>query len=66
MSTMVKPNFQAFLSALTSTHDPVSFQDAVQDPKWCDAMNLELRALEDNGTWILTDLPAGRKAIGCK
>ena len=29
-------------------------------------MNLELKALEDNGTWLVTDLPLGRKGIGCK
>lgn len=29
-------------------------------------MNEEMEALNRNGTWIVTDLPAGRKAIGCK
>jgi len=29
-------------------------------------MNLELRALEANGTWELTSLPPGKRAIGCK
>ena len=29
-------------------------------------MNLELRALEDNHTWIITPLPPGKKVIGCK
>jgi len=29
-------------------------------------MNLVLRALEDNHTWIITPLPPGRKAIRCK
>jgi len=49
-----------------ATQDLVTFQEAGQDPKWCDAMNLELQALEENGTWYLTDLPPGRKAIGYK
>ena len=66
MTASVKPKFQAFLSAVISSCDPVSFHEAVQDPKWCAAMNLELRALEANGTWCLTDLPPGRKAISCK
>ena len=48
------------------THDPAAFQEAIQDPKWYEAINLELRALEANGTWVLTDLPPGSKAIGCK
>lgn len=29
-------------------------------------MHQELAALEMNNTWELTDLPAGKKAIGCK
>ena len=29
-------------------------------------MNSELRALEANGTWELTSLPPGKRAIGCK
>jgi len=51
---------------VTSTLDPVTFHEAVHDPNWCDAMNHELQALEDNGTWLVTDLPPGRKAIGCE
>jgi len=59
MTAFVKPKFQAFLSVMATTHDPVTFQEVVQDPTWCEAMNLELRALEANGTWVLTDLPPG-------
>lgn len=29
-------------------------------------MNIELEALERNGTWVITELPAGKQAIGCK
>jgi len=57
---------KTFLSALDHSQDPTSFAEAVQDPKWCTAMNLELRALEANGTWELTSLPPGKRAIGCK
>jgi len=27
---------------------------------------VELQAFERNGTWILTELPTGKKSIGCK
>jgi len=56
------PEYSAYLAAT----DPVSFTTAVQDELWCDAMNMELRALEENKTWIRTPLPLGKKAIGCK
>ncbi|XP_071740739.1 uncharacterized protein [Rutidosis leptorrhynchoides] len=41
-------------------------KEASKDPKWVDAMNAEMEALHINGTWILTDLPEGRKPIRCK
>ena len=39
---------------------------SVKDIKWCKVMYAELRALEDNGTWQITTLPPGKRAIGCK
>ncbi|GKD17523.1 ribonuclease H-like domain-containing protein, partial [Tanacetum coccineum] len=33
---------------------------------WIEAMNLEMKALFRNNTYVLADLPPGRKAIGCK
>lgn len=36
------------------------------NPKWIDAMNKELDALESNNTRVLVSLPQGKKTIGCK
>nr|GEV24982.1 putative reverse transcriptase domain-containing protein [Tanacetum cinerariifolium] len=44
--------------------DLVSFKEAILDPEGCVAMDLELKALDDNGTWELTSLPIGKKPIG--
>jgi len=66
VSSFVKPKFQTFLSAVISSCDHASFQEVLQDPKWCTAMNLELGAMEENGTWCIIDLPPGRKAIRYK
>ncbi|XP_071723198.1 uncharacterized protein [Rutidosis leptorrhynchoides] len=38
-------------------------QSAALDPNWVAAMNDEIEALHRNNTWILTDLPEGRKPI---
>ncbi|GJV30923.1 retrovirus-related pol polyprotein from transposon RE1 [Tanacetum coccineum] len=35
-----------------------------RDLGWCTAIDLELKALDDNGTWELTKLPKGKKAAG--
>lgn len=34
--------------------------------KWIYAMKDEIKSLKENGTWELCELPADRKAIGCK
>jgi len=54
------------LATTAHSADPLYFHIAVQEEKWCHAMNLELQALEDNHTWVITPLPPGKKAIGCR
>lgn len=65
-ATYVNPTFNCFLASIASNHDPVTYKEAVQHSHWVDAMNAELEALENNNTWSITDLPAGKIAIGCK
>jgi len=60
------PSHKVFLSALDVAADPVFLHETVAHPKWCAAMNSELRALEQNHIWEITSLPLGKKAIGCK
>jgi len=48
---------------------PKSYEDAINGPEadqWKEAMNAEIGQLEEMGTWQETELPEGRKAIGCK
>ena len=48
---------------------PQSVQEAVNGPQadqWIEAMDKEYAALVENGTFELTDLPKGQKAIGSK
>ncbi|GJU13567.1 retrovirus-related pol polyprotein from transposon TNT 1-94 [Tanacetum coccineum] len=48
---------------LVTQQDPKGFKEAVRDARWCDAMNAELRDLEENDTWELIDLTPDKKAI---
>lgn len=46
--------------------DPVHFEEAVEHEKWRAAMDSEIKSIEKDETWELTDLPAGAKKIGVK
>jgi len=48
------------------TPEPSTFSQAQQYPEWVQAMDQELHALEQNGTWVLTSLPSGKKALTSK
>ncbi|KAK9929555.1 hypothetical protein M0R45_026650 [Rubus argutus] len=49
-----------------ATLSNASYEQASHDPNWIEAMNSELRALEDNQTWSIVPLPHGQRPIGCK
>ena len=46
--------------------EDLSFEEVVQEEKWQRAMNEEIRAIERNNMWELTDLPKGAQSIGVK
>ena len=52
--------------ALFMENDPVTFEEAVKEEKWREAMKQEMDAIERNKTWELIDLPPGKKSIGVK
>jgi len=51
---------------LTESDEPENFSEAVGNPEWVEAMNNEIISIEKNGTWKLSKLPTGHKAIGLK
>ena len=51
---------------LTDEGEPESFDKALQvedSIKWEQAMDYEMRSLEKNDTWVLTELPAGKRVL---
>ncbi|GJX12657.1 putative RNA-directed DNA polymerase [Tanacetum coccineum] len=44
----------------------MNYKEAINDNNWVEAMNNEMEALNRNQTWEITDLPKGRRPIGCK
>ncbi|KAL2235368.1 UNVERIFIED_CONTAM: Retrovirus-related Pol polyprotein from transposon RE1 [Sesamum indicum] len=55
-----------FQAALSTIHEPQCYNQAKDSIEWKQAMQSELRALEQNQTWDVTDLPPNKKPIGCK
>lgn len=64
--TNPSPNAIACLASINSTTEPKTYAQASTNPQWREAMKTELQAMEDNGTWEISDLPNGKNAIGCK
>ncbi|GMI81966.1 hypothetical protein HRI_001865900 [Hibiscus trionum] len=60
------PTTRHFAISLSSIVEPHSYQMTITDPRWVEAMQLEIQALEANGTWAVVNLPPGKKVIGCK
>lgn len=54
------------LAMFIASDDPDRFEDAVQQDVWREAMEAEIKSIEENNTWELMDLPLGAKVIGVK
>ena len=52
--------------ALMVSTDPLCFEEVVKSANWRLAMDNEIKSIEKNQTWTLTELPAGAKRIGVK
>jgi hypothetical protein len=57
---------QAFLINVIENKEPQSYSQAIKSAEWREAMAKEIHALESNNTWVLSPLPKGKSAIGCK
>jgi hypothetical protein len=62
----LNPPHKKFVLAISQISEPTSYTQAAKSQEWIHAMDSELKALADNKTWILTDLPPGKVPIGCR
>ena len=56
---------KAFLTSHNSL-EPSTVDEALSDPKWKAAMQLEFDALTRNNTWTLVHVTSQHKLVGCK
>ena len=54
-----------YLSAVKIS-EPYTLKQALKDPNWIQAMDLEIAALHRNQTWDLVEQPSEVNLIGCK
>ncbi|XP_075095171.1 uncharacterized protein LOC142173476 [Nicotiana tabacum] len=62
----ISPKYQCYLAAFSSIVEPTTFEEAVKDSRWVDAMQAEIAALESNHTWDAVPLADDKVPIGCK
>lgn len=51
---------------IATTDEPASIHEALQDPKWVAAMDVEYKALMQNKTWRFVTPPQGKNIIDYK
>ncbi|WJZ84735.1 hypothetical protein VitviT2T_004328 [Vitis vinifera] len=56
----------AYLTAISSVHEPKNFHEANSQPMWRKSMDDELKALEETNTWNIVHLPPGKHVVGCR
>jgi len=56
----------AYMVKVIHEVEPTCFEQTVGNPKWDNAMDEKMAALDANSTWELVALPEDKKAIGCK
>lgn len=60
------PSIVPFVASVNNITEPTSYKQAIKQFVWCEAMSVELAALEVNNTWELKPLPNGKKIVECR
>ncbi|KAL5850211.1 hypothetical protein ACOSQ4_008224 [Xanthoceras sorbifolium] len=60
----LSPSFKAFSANILPVQVPNSIEEAMKISEWVAAVNEEIRALEKNKTWEVTELPKGKHPVG--
>ena len=59
-------DFQLFLTSISKEDEPLMFYQAASSRRWVEAMNEEMEALHECGTWEIVPRPLNRNVVGSK
>ena len=59
-------NSFSFFALFSQIDDPLTFEEVVKDDVWAQAMDEEIRCIENNQTWKLVDVPEDKDVISVK
>ncbi|XP_075109254.1 uncharacterized protein LOC107759537 [Nicotiana tabacum] len=62
----ISPKYQDYTSSISLVIKPNNYAEAIKDPRWIEAMQAEIKALQDNHTWDIVNLQEGKYPISCK
>ena len=62
----VSSQYKAFLTQIQEIPIPKNPQEALNNIRWKEAMDEEMRALLQNETWEIVELPRDKKIVGCR
>ena len=51
------PNSFSLFALFSPIYDPLTFEEAVEEEVWAQAMDEEIECIEKNQTWELVDVP---------
>ena len=60
----LSPLYFSFIASLSFVSIPTSVIGGLAHPSWKVAMDKEMSALKNNGTWDLVSLPTGKSVVG--
>ena len=58
--------FKALVHKLSAYGVPDTVSEAMNNPKWIQVKEEEMKALQKNDTWALVPLPERKKIVGCR